>query len=102
MFRFHTLALAAILGFSALATQTADAEVKIYPYFNGENHCPDGLRPVSVNCVISCGTPNTKMTYQSVISHPLLHKLQHRVSMPHTAQSDARNCAIGTKGCTFD
>jgi hypothetical protein len=100
MFRIPALALATAFGLTALAPQTATAEVKIYPYASHENHCPAGLRPVTINGVICCGTPNTHMSYQSAMAHPVAPKKHHRVV--HRTHKPSQSCRIGTKGCTYD
>ena len=46
-----------------LPAAAVQAEIKIYPYASSENYCPDGLQPVQVNGVISCGTPNQSGSY---------------------------------------
>ena len=38
--------------------------VLIQPYLAPVNHCPNGLRPVSVGGEISCGTPNTSAAFR--------------------------------------
>jgi hypothetical protein len=97
MYKFNGLAIAVTLGLMTALPQAASAEVKIYPYASTANYCHAGLQPVSINGVICCGTPNTHVSYQSAMAHPVAKKKHHRVT--HKA---ARNCAIGTKGCTFD
>ncbi len=95
-----TLALLALLGFIAALPQTAAAEVKIFPYPSSENYCPAGLQPVTINGTICCGTPNVSTTYQQAMSHPVAKKKHYK---PRRYVHRARaNCAIGTKGCTFD
>ncbi len=97
MFKIPALARAAAFGLMAITPQTATAEVKIYPYASHENHCPAGLRPVSINGVICCGTPNTHTTYQAAMSHPVAKKKHRAVHRTHRV---SQSCRVGTKGCT--
>jgi hypothetical protein len=98
MMKFNSLVVAAAFGFTVAVPHTAQAEAKIYPYATTENFCPAGLRPVSINGTVGCGTPNQHATYQSVMAHPAARKKHH---LPrHTSHS--AQCEIGTKGCTFD
>ena len=43
--------------------------VRIYPYASKQNYCPTGLKPITINGVICCGTPNQKQSYQQVMAH---------------------------------
>lgn len=51
----------------------ATHNVSIHPY-NGPNYCPVGLQPVVINGVICCGTPNSNMSYQAMMAHPMPQK----------------------------
>ncbi|MBY6048050.1 hypothetical protein [Vannielia litorea] len=53
---------------AALAEGKADAP-KIYAY-PGENFCPEGLQPVTLDGVISCGTPNQTVSYGAMKATP--------------------------------
>lgn len=75
-------ALAALVAFPA----SADS-VKLYPYATAEHYCPSGLQPVVLNGVISCGRPNTAMSYQQVKRHPVQRARR------------AAYCPEGRKGC---
>lgn len=97
MLKVNAMVLAAAFGMVALAPQTAAADARIFPYATHDNHCPEGLRPVVFNGLISCGTPNTDVTYQSVIAHPVAKKTHQRKT-----HRPSQSCRIGTKGCTFD
>lgn len=100
MLKFTGMMVAATVGLMVAAPQTAQAEVKIYPYKTSQNYCPAGLQPVSINGVICCGKPTTQMSYQSAMAHPVARKKTHKARhQPRRARS---HCAIGTKGCTFD
>lgn len=103
MSKFNTLALVAALGLISAAPQAVQAEVKIYPYSSSHNYCPTGLQPVSIDGVICCGKPNTGISYQSAMSHPVAKKKHHKVvhKKRHVRRAKAQ-CQIGTKGCTFD
>lgn len=103
MSKFNTLAVVAALGFMTAAPQAVQAEMKIYPYPTSENHCPAGLRPVTIDGVICCGTPNTHKTYQSMMAHPVAKKKHHKVvHKTHRVRHAKAQCQVGTKGCTFD
>lgn len=64
---------------------------KIYPYATSANFCPAGLRPISINGVICCGTPNQSMTYQQAKSAPLPRR--------HGPAPRRTVCPEGEKGC---
>jgi hypothetical protein len=101
--KIKALALAAALGLIAALPQTAQAgsDIKIYPIASSHNYCPAGLRPVSIDGTVSCGTPNQHITYQQVMVHPVTTRRHYRAT--HQPRRSARaECAIGTKGCTYD
>ena len=60
-------------------------QVSIHPY-HGPNYCPMGLQPVVVNGVICCGTPNSNMSYQQMMAHPMPMKARraHSHTKTHT------------------
>jgi len=64
----------------------ASHNVSIHPY-HGPNYCPVGLQPVVVNGVICCGTPNSNMSYQQMMAHPMPKKAarahSHKVTHTH-------------------
>jgi hypothetical protein len=97
MFRIPAMECATAFGLMVITPQTATAEVKIYPYASHENHCPAGLRPVSINGVICCGKPKTHTTYQAAMSHPVARK-KHHVAV-HRTHRVSQSCRVGTKGC---
>lgn len=71
--------------------------VMIYPQPHHANYCPQGLQPVTISGVISCGRPNKQITYQQMLAHPQpvrVHKPRptyHRSAVP--------SCSPGIKGC---
>ncbi len=78
---------------AVMSTSTTQAgEVMIYPYVTSENYCPANLQPVAVMGEISCGQPNTHVTYQQMMRHQQRGKTKRR--------SNAQTyCPVGTKGC---
>jgi len=52
---------------SAGAALAEGPRVYAYP---GENFCPTGLQPVTISGVISCGTPNQKVSYSAMKATP--------------------------------
>lgn len=107
MLKFNGLMTAAAFGVMAgLMTAlpqaaAAGSDMKIYPYASSANYCPAGLQPVTISGVICCGTPNTQMSYQSVMAHPVARKKHHHKAHRVTHRA-ASHCPVGTKGCTFD
>lgn len=81
------LCLAAMSASPALA-----GEVMIYPYVTSENYCPENLQPVVVMGEISCGQPNTHVTYQQMMGHQQRGKTRR-------GSNAGTYCPIGTKGC---
>lgn len=57
-----------LAGGAALAQSKADAP-RVYAY-PGENFCPAGLRPVTIDGVISCGTPTQSLSYAAMKATP--------------------------------
>lgn len=100
MSKFKTVALAAAVGLGVAMPLVAGSEARIYPYATSENYCPAGLRPVTINGVICCGTPNQTISYQAAKAHPVSRKNTRHVT--HETYSARADCPIGTKGCTFD
>lgn len=93
------LILAAGAALMATAAAAGGGKGKIYAYHTHQNFCPAGLQPVTMDGTICCGTPNTSMTYQQVMAHPVTRKKVHK---PRRVYSARANCAPGTKGCSFD
>ncbi|SIN81254.1 hypothetical protein [Vannielia litorea] len=58
-----------ILGAGAALAQGAPDAPRIYAY-PGENFCPAGLRPVTIDGVICCGTPNQTVSYAAMKATP--------------------------------
>ncbi len=58
----------------------------MHPYPAAENHCPNGLQPVTMGGVICCGTPNTGETYYNAGSS--------------RKRSYGMSCPPGSKGCS--
>ena len=90
-------ALAALLAVPA----SAGGEVKLYPYATHVNYCPPGLQPIVLGGVICCGQPNTHMSWQQVMKHPVrTHYVSHacRPGEKGCAQP-ASACEAGEKGC---
>ncbi|MEM9580107.1 MAG: hypothetical protein AAF891_05420 [Pseudomonadota bacterium] len=56
-----------------MGKSTSPSTVAIHPY-HGPNYCPIGLQPVVVNGVICCGQPNSNMSYQQMMAHPMPRK----------------------------
>ena len=80
----------AIAATAALIAAPAAAEgVKLYPYATNVNYCPAGLQPIVVAGVICCGQPNTHMSYQQVMRHPVRSYTPRRSYV----------CQEGEKGC---
>ncbi|WP_147438842.1 hypothetical protein [Roseovarius spongiae] len=65
----------------------------IYPYETRENFCPPNLQPVVVMGEISCGQPNTHVTYQQMMGH------QQPRGSKRRAPARSHACPIGVKGC---
>ena len=67
-------------GFTALALSAAPAmavDVKLYPYAAKANYCPQGLQPVVLGGDISCGMPNTTVSYLEAKRHPVQRTRSH-------------------------
>ena len=69
------------------------SDVMIYPYATSENYCPDNLQPVVVLGEISCGQPNTHVTWQQVMGQ------KQRGKAKRHAPARIQSCPIGVKGC---
>ena len=80
-----TLAAATLLASPAMAEGPT-----LYAYPTNANYCPAGLQPVVLGGVICCGQPNTSMSYQQVMRHPV-----RQVSY----QPKGMVCEEGEKGC---
>ncbi len=103
MSKLNALALAATFGLMAALPQNASAEVKIYPYVGSDNYCAAGLQPVVFEGLISCGTPNTHVSYQAAMTHPIARHAPKAVRATRHPRPVARaDCPVGTKGCTVD
>lgn len=102
MSKINILATAAALALMTALPQVASAggELTIYPYASKHNYCPAGLQPVSVGGNISCGKPNTHVSYQSAKAHHVARRSHHATY--HHKHHARHNCAVGTKGCTYD
>ncbi|MCZ7675328.1 MAG: hypothetical protein M5U35_04875 [Roseovarius sp.] len=77
-------ALAAVTALPAFA-----GGVRVYTVPTNANYCPAGLQPVSIDGSISCGQPNTHVTWYEMKRHPVRW----------TYHSRAVTCAEGQKGC---
>ncbi len=97
MSKFNAIVKLAAVALTVGPGQRAEAEVGIYPFASSANYCPDGLRPVSIDGTICCGTPNQSITYQSAMAHPAPSRERQVAPLPRRAP-----CPVGTKGCTFD
>ena len=84
------VAVAGFVGVNATPAMAGALETAIYPYASSENYCPTGLRPISINGVICCGTPNQTTSYQQMIRHA---SVQPRATTRRTV------CPVGEKGC---
>jgi len=70
--------LAAGLACLAFAAPASAVEVNIYPYAESSaNYCPAGLQPVVLGGDISCGRPNTNVSYFTVKQHPVQRRHHH-------------------------
>ena len=72
---------------------------KVYPVPSKSNFCPNGLQPVTISGVISCGSPNQAMTYQQMLSHPKAVRVKRRSTVTYH-RSARPSCAVGAKGCS--
>ena len=84
-----SFAVAATIGV-AEGPASADS-LTYYPYHTNTNYCPAGLQPIVMAGVISCGSPNTHMTWQQVMHHP--------TPVSQHAASKQLVCQEGEKGC---
>ncbi len=88
----------ATLGLVMLGAAPALADgPRIYAY-GGENNCPSGLQPITIDGVICCGTPNQSVSYQSMKAHPL--RRARTVGTTRRYVQSTPSCPIGTKGCS--
>jgi hypothetical protein len=86
----HVAAGAAMAAMWAMPAAAQDA--KIYAYASKANYCPAGLRPITIDGTICCGTPNQSMSYQAVKAHPVRKtRSMRRVAKVY--------CPEGMKGC---
>lgn len=69
-------------------------DMKLHPYATSVNYCPAGLQPIVMAGVICCGQPNTQMSYQQVMRHPV------RATKARHYSARANNCPVGAKGCS--
>ena len=69
---------------------------RIYAY-GGENNCPAGYQPITIDGVICCGVPNQSVTYQSMMAQP--QRRARRTTTRRYVQSTP-SCPVGTKGCS--
>ncbi|WP_101067324.1 hypothetical protein [Roseovarius salinarum] len=84
----RTSVIAAVAA-AAFAAPAGAGDVTLYPWATHQpNHCPQGLQPVVLNGVICCGQPDTHVSYQQVMKHPV-----------QRARRDWRYCPEGEKGC---
>lgn len=98
---FTALTTATVLGSATMFAAPASAgELRLYPYESRENHCAAGLRPISFNGVISCGAPSVSISYQQAKTHAVAKRHIRHTRTRNVSRSS--NCAIGTKGCTYD
>jgi hypothetical protein len=82
------------LAATATAMPALAEGVAIFPYASKQNHCPEGLQPVSIDGVICCGTPNQTTSYQQM-------KAVHRAAPRATVRSRIA-CPVGAKGCVTE
>jgi hypothetical protein len=75
-----------------------EPDLNVYPVHTKSNYCPAGLQPVTISGSISCGAPNTAVTYRQMMTHPQTVRVQKKRSAYH--RSAVPSCAVGTKGCT--
>ena len=64
------LAATALTVLGAPAFANGNGQASIYAYQASANYCPSGLQPIVLNGVICCGTPNTHVSYSSMMRHP--------------------------------
>jgi len=94
LLKFATLGLCMSAAGSVFAggVPYADREAVVYPYATAHNYCPEGLQPVTVTGVISCGRPTADVpSYQ----HVKMHGSRRHVARRHKSSE----CPIGEKGC---
>ncbi len=70
---------------------------KVYPVPSKSNFCPQGLQPVTISGVISCGSPTTTVTYNQMLAHPKPARAKRHVTYHHSARP---TCTPGLKGCS--
>ncbi len=62
--------LVAPVALGTLQAVPAAAEPRVYPVPSQVNFCPAGLQPVTTDGTISCGRPNTAVTWYEMKGHP--------------------------------
>lgn len=80
-----------------MGNSTSSQTVSIHPY-HGPNYCPIGLQPVVVNGVICCGTPNSNVSYQQMMAHPMPKRAARAHSHKHTHRHTHSHGQQYTKG----
>lgn len=63
-------------------------DLNIYPVHTKSNYCPAGLQPVTISGSISCGIPNTSVTYRHMMTHPQVVDVQKKgqlITLPQSA-----------------
>lgn len=75
-----TLAATALTMLAAPAFANGQ-QASLYAYPASANYCPAGLQPIVLNGVICCGTPNTGVSYSSMMQHPAprVHRVRRHV-----------------------
>ena len=74
-----TLAATALSVLGAPAFAAGHSTATTYAYPAGANYCPAGLQPIILNGVICCGTPNSSVSYSSMMQHPTPQRRVHVV-----------------------
>lgn len=91
---FCMMASGAVL---AMSQGALAQEAPLYPYEAGENNCPSGMQPVTMNGVICCGVPNQAQSYQELKRHAV-YKSTRTQAQPYV-NTTRIICPEGAKGC---
>lgn len=86
----------AAVALACLASPAVAGPPGIFAYESRANFCPAGLRPVTLDGVICCGTPNQAQSYQQAMRHPVTHRVH---AAPRSARPRYDDCPPGAKGC---
>ncbi len=79
-------------------TMPVQAQPKVYAVPTSVNYCPAGLRPITIDGAICCGTPNQSMSYEQMKAHPATRKAYRKAKVRRVANT---YCPVGEKGCVM-